>query len=61
MADIINMKVIGVGGAGNSVVSRMKASGVEGVSYCCVNTDASALELAEVGIILSASREIANK
>ena len=43
MADIINMKVIGVGGAGNSVVNRMKASGVEGVSYCCVNTDASAL------------------
>ena len=43
MADIINMKVVGVGGAGNSVVNRMKASGVEGVSYCCVNTDASAL------------------
>ena len=32
MADIISMKVIGVGGAGNSVVNRMKASGVEGVS-----------------------------
>ena len=43
MADIISMKVIGVGGAGNSVVNRMKASGVEGVSYCCINTDASAL------------------
>ena len=33
MADIINMKVVGIGGAGNSVVSRMKRSGMSGVSY----------------------------
>jgi len=43
MAEIINMKVVGVGGAGNSVVSRMKLGGMEGVGYCCINTDASAL------------------
>ena len=43
MADIINMKVVGIGGAGNSVVSRMKRSGMSGVSYCAINTDKSAL------------------
>ena len=43
MAEIINMKVVGIGGAGNSVVSRMKLSGMGGVSYCAINTDRSAL------------------
>ncbi len=43
MAEIINMKVVGIGGAGCSVVSRMKQSGMGGVSYCAVNTDRSAL------------------
>ena len=43
MAEIINMKVVGIGGAGCSVVSRMKQGGMGGVSYCAVNTDRSAL------------------
>ncbi len=43
MADIINMKVVGIGGAGNSVVNRMKLSGMRGVSYCAINTDRAAL------------------
>ena len=43
MAEIINMKVVGIGGAGCSVVSRMKQGGMSGVSYCAVNTDRSAL------------------
>ncbi len=43
MSEIINMKVVGIGGAGNSVVSRMKLSGMTGVTYCAVNTDRAAL------------------
>ena len=43
MADIINMKVVGVGGAGCNVVSRMKRSGMGGVGFACINTDRSAL------------------
>jgi cell division protein FtsZ len=43
MSEIINMKVVGIGGAGNSVVSRMKAGGMTGVTYCAVNTDRAAL------------------
>ncbi len=39
MSDIINMKVVGIGGAGNSVVNRMKSGGMTGVGYCAINTD----------------------
>ncbi|MBQ2154555.1 MAG: cell division protein FtsZ [Oscillospiraceae bacterium] len=36
---VVNIKVIGVGGAGNNVVNRMLATGVEGVEFLIVNTD----------------------
>ena len=39
MSDVVNMKVVGVGGAGNNVVSRMCASGLDGVTYVNINTD----------------------
>ncbi len=37
------IKVVGVGGAGNAAVNRMKEAGVEGVEFIAVNTDAQAL------------------
>ena len=37
------IKVIGVGGAGGSVVNRMIESGVKGVEFIAVNTDVQAL------------------
>jgi cell division protein FtsZ len=37
------IKVIGVGGAGGAAVNRMVESGVEGVEFIVVNTDAQAL------------------
>lgn len=37
------IKVIGVGGAGGAAVNRMVESGVEGVEFIAVNTDAQAL------------------
>ncbi len=43
MDEIIKMKVVGVGGAGGSVVSRMKRAGMDGVGCVCINTDRSAL------------------
>ena len=36
---VVNIKVIGVGGAGNNVVNRMIESGVDGVEFVVVNTD----------------------
>ena len=38
-----NIKVVGVGGAGCNAIHRMKTSGVEGVTYIAINTDAQAL------------------
>ena len=37
------IKVIGVGGGGNNAVNRMIASGLKGVEFISVNTDAQAL------------------
>lgn len=37
------IKVIGVGGAGGSVINRMVESGVKGVEFIAVNTDVQAL------------------
>ena len=36
---VVNIKVIGVGGAGNNVINRMIEAGVEGVDFIVVNTD----------------------
>ena len=44
MADtVVNLKVIGVGGAGNNVVNRMVVGGTTGVDFIAVNTDKQAL------------------
>ncbi len=37
------IKVVGVGGAGGAAINRMVASGVEGVEFIAINTDAQAL------------------
>ena len=36
---VVKIKVIGVGGAGNNVINRMIASGVQGVEFVAINTD----------------------
>ena len=42
------IKVIGVGGGGGNAVSHMVTSGIEGVDFICVNTDAQALKASKV-------------
>ena len=37
------IKVVGVGGSGNSAVSRMIDSNIKGVEFVAVNTDSQAL------------------
>ena len=39
----VNIKVIGVGGAGNNAINRMISSGVKGVDFIAINTDKQAL------------------
>ena len=36
---VVNIKVIGVGGAGNNVVNRMIDTNIGGVDFIVVNTD----------------------
>jgi len=42
------IKVLGVGGGGGNAVSHMVASGIEGVEFICINTDAQALKHSKV-------------
>ena len=41
--NVVNIKVIGVGGGGNNAVNRMIASGLHGVDFISINTDKQAL------------------
>ncbi len=41
--NVVNIKVIGVGGGGNNAVNRMIASGLRGVEFISINTDKQAL------------------
>jgi cell division protein FtsZ len=41
---VAKLKVVGVGGAGGNAVNRMVQSGLQGVEFIAVNTDAMALE-----------------
>ncbi|PIN03395.1 Tubulin GTPase [Handroanthus impetiginosus] len=41
--DSAKIKVVGVGGGGNNAVNRMIASGLQGVDFYAINTDAQAL------------------
>ncbi|MBE6934901.1 MAG: cell division protein FtsZ [Ruminococcaceae bacterium] len=41
--NVVNIKVIGVGGGGNNAVNRMIAGGLRGVEFVSINTDKQAL------------------
>jgi cell division protein FtsZ len=43
ISPVANIKVVGVGGGGNNAVNRMIESGIEGIEFIAVNTDAQAL------------------
>ena len=41
--NVVTIKVVGVGGAGNNVVNRMVSTGTKGVEFIAINTDKQAL------------------
>jgi cell division protein FtsZ len=43
--NVVTLKVVGIGGAGNNVVNRMVSSGTNGVEFIAVNTDKQALSM----------------
>jgi cell division protein FtsZ len=52
------IKVVGVGGAGVNAVNRMIESGLGGVEFIAVNTDAQALLMSEADIKLDIGRQL---
>lgn len=43
--NVVTIKVVGVGGAGNNVVNRMVNSGTKGIEFISINTDKQALSV----------------
>ena len=41
--DVVQIKVVGVGGGGGNAIDRMIESGVKGVDFIAINTDQQAL------------------
>lgn len=52
------IKVVGVGGGGVNAVNRMIESGLKGVEFIAVNTDAQALLLSDADVKLDVGREL---
>jgi cell division protein FtsZ len=52
------IKVIGVGGGGGNAVSHMVTSGIEGVEFMCINTDAQALKHSKIKTSLQIGSDI---
>ncbi len=52
------LKVIGVGGGGSNAVNRMIHSGLQGVEFIAVNTDAQALNMSEADLKLQLGQNL---
>lgn len=48
--NVVNIKVAGVGGAGNNVVNRMISSGTQGVEFIAINTDKQVLSVSKAPV-----------
>jgi len=56
ISPVANIKVVGVGGAGSNAINRMIQSGLEGVEFIAVNTDAQALFTSKAQIRINIGR-----
>ena len=54
----IRIKIIGVGGAGGNVVTRMKEKKIDGVEFITINTDVQGLHNTKADIKLQIGKEI---
>ena len=58
--NVVNIKVIGVGGGGNNVVNRMVRSGTKGVDFVAVNTDKQALNVSSATYKIQIGEKLTN-
>src|ERR1700710_3269166 len=52
------IKVVGIGGGGVNAVNRMIDSGLKGVEFIAINTDAQALLMSDADVKLDIGREL---
>ncbi len=55
---IADIKVVGVGGGGTNAVNRMVDSGLQGVEFIAINTDAQALLVSEADLKLDIGKQL---
>jgi cell division protein FtsZ len=55
---LLNIKIVGVGGAGGNVVNTMIETGIDGVEYIAVNTDKQALDESKAPTTLQIGEKI---
>ena len=56
--NVVTIKVIGIGGAGNNVVNRMVKSDTKGVEFIAINTDKQALSTSEAAQIIQIGEKL---
>ena len=56
--NVVNIKVIGVGGGGGNAVNRMVQSGVQGVEFVAINTDKQALARSEAAVTIQVGEKL---
>ncbi|EKD29795.1 MAG: hypothetical protein ACD_78C00271G0001, partial [uncultured bacterium (gcode 4)] len=56
ISPIASIKVVGIGGAGSNAINRMIQSGLEGVEFIAINTDAQALFTSKAQIRINIGR-----
>ena len=56
--NMINIKVIGIGGAGNNAVNRMIEDGIDGVEFYELNTEVKVFEDAKTKNTMQIGKEI---
>lgn len=60
MENVVKIKVVGVGGAGYSIVNRMIASGIDGVSYLTIDTCTKTEKISEIHESLQIGENLTN-
>ena len=56
--NVVNIKVVGVGGAGNNVVNHMVELGVKGVEFIAINTDKQVLGASKADVKLQIGEKL---
>ncbi|MDD5760449.1 MAG: cell division protein FtsZ [Candidatus Pacebacteria bacterium] len=54
----INVKIVGVGGAGGNVVTRMREKRIEGVDFIAINTDIQGLQHTKADLKIQIGKEL---